>query len=68
MGTIETNNSPYQEVEMWKNFSRIAKNVEDAGSWNEEALDMIEMSFLNQKVIDALMESVSSDGKVIYIE
>ena len=59
--------SSSQEVLMWKNFSNIAKNIDKDGCWNEEALDMIQMSYLNQKIIDALMESISCDGKVVNI-
>jgi hypothetical protein len=60
-----TNLTPVQEVKMWRNFSILAGSVKpglDGWTGQEnvvaEANEIARLSLANQKVLDALMESI----------
>eukprot|EP00977_Amphora_coffeiformis_P014515 scaffold4079_cov167-Amphora_coffeaeformis.AAC.11 len=73
-GLVENDSIPaeendYQQVLMWKDFSRLARGVangKDEMSWQGEmaieAEEYIETSLWNQRVMDALLTSVQKDG------
>lgn len=73
MYTVESNelmecpSGPVQEVLMWRNFSNFCKTVELNG-WNDsEVMRISSVSVQNQRIVDALMESMSLEGKSVYL-
>jgi predicted dehydrogenase len=64
---MEVPSGPVQEVLMWRNFSRYCREVESRGWCNGEAEQLSVMSIENQRIVDALMKSISEDGKPIGI-
>lgn len=57
---------PVQEVLMWKNFARFSKAVDVTGSWEsdslQEARQLSQLSTNNQKILDALIDSMRKGG------
>jgi len=63
----EAPSGPVQEVLMWKNFHIFCRSVEKSG-WADadaDALNISNMSVDNQKVLDALMESINLGGTAV---
>jgi predicted dehydrogenase len=54
-----------QEVLMWRNFSKHCRAVERDGWQAEDANVLSAISLQNQKIVDALMESIEQNGKPI---
>mmetsp|Transcript_11684 Transcript_11684/g.21844 ORF Transcript_11684/g.21844 Transcript_11684/m.21844 type:complete len:409 (+) Transcript_11684:237-1463(+) len=62
---MEVPSGPVQEVLMWRNFSKYCREVENYGWCDGEANQVSLTSLENQRIVDALMESMSLDGKAI---
>ena len=65
--------APPQETLMWKNFAKCVRQVETNG-WSKqnddndkEATIRLEMTKWNQRVMDALMESIVNNGAAVDI-
>lgn len=65
--------APPQETLMWTNFAKCARQVETDG-WSKqkgdndsEATRRLEMTRWNQRVMDALMESIVNNGATVDI-
>jgi predicted dehydrogenase len=70
--TILSETAPNQEVMMWRKFSMLARSVKPGldkwtGQENEvaEASEIAQISLANQKVLDALMESIRLGATVM---
>lgn len=62
---VEVQSGPVQEVLMWRNFSKYCSTVEEKG-WNDvDACELSLISYKNQIIVDALMESIAQGGKMI---
>lgn len=73
-----------QQLFMWKNFSRIASDIaataaasgsDPSSGWTastpdiaKEAEELLEVSLWNQRILDAIMESIRNDGQRIEID
>lgn len=61
----ESPSGPVQEVLMWRNFQRYCSIIEAKG-WTDDGAEIISsMSLENQKIMDALMQSIDQEGKVV---
>lgn len=65
---MEVPSGPVQEVLMWRNFSKYCREVENYGWCDGEANQVSITSLENQRIVDALMESISKDGKVVSLQ
>jgi hypothetical protein len=62
---MEVPSGPVQEVLMWRNFSKYCREVENYGWCDGEANQVSITSLENQRIVDALMESISQEGKAV---
>ncbi len=62
---MEAPSGPAQEVLMWRNFQSFCRSVEKTGWVNADALDLSNTSLDNQKIVDALVESINLGGTVV---
>lgn len=62
---MEVPSGPVQEVLMWRNFSKYCREVENYGWCDGEANQVSITSLENQRIVDALMESISLEGKAV---
>lgn len=62
---VEVPCGPVQEVLMWRNFSKHCRAVESRGWQDHDANELSAISVQNQKIVDALMESIAEDGKPV---
>lgn len=65
---MEVPGGPVQEVLMWRNFSRYCRDIEKHGWIEGEANDVSCMSLENQRIVDALMQSIAQDGQNVRID
>merc|ERR1719232_1483725 len=57
-----------QEVIMWKNFAKFCRAFDDDDeTLKKKGNDLLSMSLENQLIVDALMESIRHNGKIISV-